>query len=387
MYKVLVARKFYKLSLAFLNMNLKRLIYPTLAALVVGATSGHHIESDRIVESIQNAKSVEMAQDTNSYYANKAREEFSWGKEVREDLFLSYILPFKSTEEPYEKGSRKILYEMVSPVVAGITDISEAATKINRWASTQVRFIGDLGNEYNRLHGKFLEEGLSDEELERAEIVGEKLEKWNKFTSENDKKWGDIDLSISQMLEVGYGRCEEQSTFAILSMRAVSIPTRMVYIPWWVGKEGDSISNNHAWIEAWFEESWNYADGSAISEFNQNSITSKKRNMGKVYAVKSSQKGRRSKIDVTERYVQTGEIEVTLLREGDVVTNYDVSLLGWNDGGWKKLEGRKTNESGTVTFVAGAEGPEYRVMVEGMQSEKIDLKIGDHRKVSLEIAS
>ena len=42
-----------------------------------------------------------------------------------------------------------------------------------------------------------------------------------------------------------YGRCGEQSTFAVAALRAVGIPARQVYTPRWAHTD-----DNHAWVEA-----------------------------------------------------------------------------------------------------------------------------------------
>ena len=43
-----------------------------------------------------------------------------------------------------------------------------------------------------------------------------------------------------------YGRCGEESTFAVSVFRSVGIPARQVYVPLW-----SHCDDNHAWVEVW----------------------------------------------------------------------------------------------------------------------------------------
>ena len=51
----------------------------------------------------------------------------------------------------------------------------------------------------------------------------------------------------------GYGRCGEESVFAVNALRSVGIPARQVYAPKW-----SHCDDNHAWVEAWCGGKWHY---------------------------------------------------------------------------------------------------------------------------------
>ena len=51
----------------------------------------------------------------------------------------------------------------------------------------------------------------------------------------------------------GFGRCGEESTFAVNALRAVGIPARQVYTPRWA-----HCDDNHAWVEAFCDGAWHY---------------------------------------------------------------------------------------------------------------------------------
>ena len=51
----------------------------------------------------------------------------------------------------------------------------------------------------------------------------------------------------------GFGRCGEESAFAVNTLRAVGIPARQVYTPRWA-----HCDDNHAWAEAFCDGAWHY---------------------------------------------------------------------------------------------------------------------------------
>ncbi len=51
----------------------------------------------------------------------------------------------------------------------------------------------------------------------------------------------------------GFGRCGEESTFAVNALRAAGIPARQVYTPRWA-----HCDDNHAWVEAFCNGAWHY---------------------------------------------------------------------------------------------------------------------------------
>lgn len=49
----------------------------------------------------------------------------------------------------------------------------------------------------------------------------------------------------------GYGRCGEESVFAVTVLRSIGIPARQVYTPLWA-----HCDDNHAWVEVWCDGEW-----------------------------------------------------------------------------------------------------------------------------------
>ena len=61
-------------------------------------------------------------------------------------------------------------------------------------------------------------------------------------------------ISAAGFWEAGQGRCGEESVFYVNALRAVGIPARQVYVPWWAHCE-----DNHAWVEYWVDGGWHFA--------------------------------------------------------------------------------------------------------------------------------
>ncbi len=59
--------------------------------------------------------------------------------------------------------------------------------------------------------------------------------------------------SALAVYQCGYGRCGEESTFAVNALRAVGIAARQVYAPWW-----SHCDDNHAWVEVFTGSRWQY---------------------------------------------------------------------------------------------------------------------------------
>ena len=59
--------------------------------------------------------------------------------------------------------------------------------------------------------------------------------------------------SPTAMILRTYGRCGEESVFAVAALRAAGLPARQIYTPRWA-----HCDDNHAWIEVWIDGQWKY---------------------------------------------------------------------------------------------------------------------------------
>lgn len=126
-------------------------------------------------------------------------------KEIPEDIFLNYVLFYRVNNENIE-DCRKIFYDLINPRVKN-KSMTEAALEVNYWCLEQMTY-------------------RSTDERTAAPLT---------------------------VLRSAYGRCGEESTFAVTALRSVGIPARQVYVPRW-----SHCDDNHAWVEVWCDGKWHY---------------------------------------------------------------------------------------------------------------------------------
>jgi len=133
------------------------------------------------------------------------RKETSWGKDIPEDIFLHYVLPFRVNNENLD-SFRIAYYDEITERVKGM-ELKEAALEINHWCHEKVSY-------------------------QAADIR--------------------TSAPMSTILSAR-GRCGEESTFTVAALRTAGIPARQVYTPRWAHSD-----DNHAWVEIWSDGEWFY---------------------------------------------------------------------------------------------------------------------------------
>jgi len=133
------------------------------------------------------------------------RERSPFAKEIPEDIFLNYVLHIRVNEEEL-CNCRRLFYDKLVSRLQGLAP-RDAVIEANYWnaeqmtyQSTDTRTISALG------------------------------------------AW-----------RAAFGRCGEESTFAVNAFRAVGIPARQVYTPRWA-----HCDDNHAWVEVWVDGGWHF---------------------------------------------------------------------------------------------------------------------------------
>jgi len=137
--------------------------------------------------------------------ALEARKEFPWCAALPEHLFLlDVVYPRINTEELAD--CRSLFHDALADRVRGLSP-EAAILEVNRWCAEEASYRS-------------------------------------------------TDLCTASPLAVyrcGYGRCGEESTFAVTALRSVGIAARQVYAPWW-----SHCDDNHAWVEAFDGKRWRY---------------------------------------------------------------------------------------------------------------------------------
>ena len=155
---------------------------------------------------------------TNSEYAFKAKNRFVWAKDVPDEIFLNYVLPYASLNERRDEWRKDFFYKF-SPVVKNANSAYEAASILN-----------------NKIF----------------EMVGVK------YSTKRPK----ADQSPYESIEAGLASCTGLSFLLIDACRSVGIPARFVGTPMWYNDSG-----NHSWVEIW-DKGW-YFTGAAEPTENQ----------------------------------------------------------------------------------------------------------------------
>ncbi|HPG73670.1 MAG TPA: transglutaminase-like domain-containing protein, partial [Bacteroidales bacterium] len=135
--------------------------------------------------------------------ALEARAYFSWGKQIPDDIFRHFVLPYRVNNE-YPDSARQVFFNELKPRVAPLS-MYDAALEVNHWCHEKLNYRG------------------TDERT----------------------------ISPLDAMRSTFGRCGEESTFAVTALRSVGIPARQVYTPRWA-----HCDDNHAWVEVWVDGKW-----------------------------------------------------------------------------------------------------------------------------------
>lgn len=135
----------------------------------------------------------------------RTRSEAKWGKDIPEEIFLHYVLPFRINNENLDSFRIAYYSELMNRVKG--KDITDAALEINHWCHEKVC-----------------------------------------YQPSDDRTSAPMSTILSAR-----GRCGEESTFTVAALRTVGIPARQVYTPRWAHTD-----DNHAWVEIWVQGNWYY---------------------------------------------------------------------------------------------------------------------------------
>ncbi len=135
--------------------------------------------------------------------AFKTRDCFSWGKQVPENIFRHFVLPYRVNNENLDT-SREVFFNELKDRIKGLS-MKDAALEVNHWCHEKVIYRSTDGRTSAPL----------------------------------------------STVKTAFGRCGEESTFTVTAMRSVGIPSRQIYTPRWAHSD-----DNHAWVEVWVDGKW-----------------------------------------------------------------------------------------------------------------------------------
>ena len=134
--------------------------------------------------------------------AFKARQEFSWGEKIPEDIFRHFVLVYRVNNENLDTA-RLLMQRELKPRLEGLS-MYDAALEVNHWCHEYVAYRASDGRT-------------------SAPLV---------------------------TMRTSLGRCGEESTFAVTALRSIGIPARQCYTPRWA-----HCDDNHAWVEVYIPDS------------------------------------------------------------------------------------------------------------------------------------
>ncbi|MCK5578094.1 MAG: transglutaminase domain-containing protein, partial [Planctomycetes bacterium] len=219
------------------------------------------------------------------------------------------------TQEPIEKW-RKFFFEELKEKFKKIESLETAALELNKWCGSKVKF----------------------------------------------KQTSPADQTPLETLRKGYGRCEEESIFYMAAARALLIPARYVYVPYWSTCDG-----NHAWIEVYTDDGWKYLGACEPAEtLNQAWFTNPVRRAPIVLAkvigrppqdTKEEiyrQSNREVILNVTHVYAKTCKVKVKVMgSNGGLVRGIPVYFNIFNFGSLQPIAVFRTDKNGQGSIALG----------------------------------
>ena len=245
-------------------------------------------------------------------YAIKARETFSWGKKIPEDIFKHFVLVYRVNNENLDTA-RMYIFETLKNRIKGM-DMYNAALEVNHWCHEKVNYKASDGRTSSPL----------------------------------------------ATIRTSWGRCGEESTFTVTALRAMGLPARQCYTPRWAHTD-----DNHAWVEVWIDGVWHYLGACEpepeldIAWFD----APVKRAMMVHTTVFGKYNGKEqknfesdlySKINLLSNYTDTKRLEIKVIdSKGNAVENAQVSFGLYNYAEYYPLAKMYTDKNGVATLETG----------------------------------
>ncbi len=245
-------------------------------------------------------------------YSFMARDTFSWGRTVPEEIFRHFVLVYRVNNENLDTA-RMLIFKEIKDRVKNLS-MYDAALEVNHWCHEKVTYRPSDGRTSSSL----------------------------------------------ATMKTGYGRCGEESTFTVTAMRAVGIPARQCYTPRWAHTD-----NNHAWVEVWIDGQWYYlgaCEPDAKLNMGWFDIPATRTMMvhanvfGKYNGIEevNYRTNLFSTINMLSNYGDIRKITVTVSDEdGMPVKDADVIFKLYNHAEFYPIATQKSNEAGKASITTG----------------------------------
>ena len=246
----------------------------------------------------------------NLEYAFLARRTMPW--DVPWDIFLHYVLPHRTSQEPYQPH-RAMLFRELAPLCATAGSMEEALSRVGAWCAARAEY---------------------------------------RPTSRRD-------LGVRSILDAGWGRCEETNILFMAAARAVGLPVRQAMVPWWQHADG-----NHAWVEAWTPQGWKFLEsGTEFDALGRTWFAAQAPRMPKVaahaYGHPSDPRVYRTGpgfalVDSTDQYTRGTRVRVEVnTADGQPEPGRDVHFAVHSLGGLRPVTKAVTDDRGQAGVILG----------------------------------
>lgn len=242
----------------------------------------------------------------------EAKHTFTWCKDIPEDIFKHFVLVYRVNNENLDTA-RLYMFNELKDRVKGLS-MYDAALEVNHWCHEKVNYKASDGRTSAPL----------------------------------------------ATLRTSWGRCGEESTFAVTALRSVGIPARQCYTPRWAHTD-----DNHAWVEVWVDGQW-YFLGACEPEAKLNvgwfDAPSKRCMMvhttvfGKYNGKeeKNFEAEKYSKINLLGNYAPTKQLTITVVdKNNKPIKDARVSFGVYNYAEYYPLAKINTNKEGKASLTTG----------------------------------
>ncbi len=187
-----------------------------LASVLAGTPAAHHAAIAYLIARMppRDTGAVSAAYiRQNVELAFKARDEFPWGRQIPEDIFLNDVLPYASLDEARDDWRADFLSRFRKHVT-GCRTAREAVTRVNAVVERETRV---KYNTHRRVPNQGPRESMSS----------------------------------------GMASCTGLSILLVDALRSVALPARIAGTAMWTTKEG-----NHDWVEVWLPDTkqWHFTE-------------------------------------------------------------------------------------------------------------------------------
>lgn len=247
-----------------------------------------------------------------------ARDTFAWGRQVPEDIFRHFVLPYRVNNEDLDTA-RLLMFNTLKDRVKGLP-MEEAALEVNHWCHEHVAY-------------------RAADSRTSAPLA---------------------------TMRTSLGRCGEESTFAVTALRSVGIPARQCYTPRWA-----HCDDNHAWVEVWVADSngqngqWKFlgaCEPDPLLDMGWFSVPSTRcmmvhskafgRYKGDEEVVKST--SLYSELNLLSHYAPTAKVTITVVDAAEKpIEGAEVKFKLYNYAEYYTLATIKTDASGNASLTTG----------------------------------